>query len=329
MARTAYLCLLFFLLHCFVLVVSYNPLDIGAIRSCVRYQGSICDIDYFIPESVANLTAIKDAFIEGIINQNEAANNEECSHRLCKLLCAEEYPQCVEEEDKVNVILPETCTQFLNTCSGVEEHFCDFATVNLTLGQCKTIETLTAENNHSFKKCDRLETWTSDYITEWMFNYLKRVDEDVEITLQNIPMSEECQLKYIEFKCSSLGRCWDDGNRIELTTNKTDCLFIRNYCLSSSQKNFLKPELDCDSWPDDIQLATIPTALTDPPPPFSETTSPTSPTSTTSTSPSSIQFISLPTNTPITTIPSSTTIRHISSLLIILLVVLSLYHNFC
>ena len=235
MARTAYLCLLFFLLHCFVLVVSYNPLDIGAIRSCVRYQSSIngeCDdhIDYFIPESVANLTAIKDAFIKGVIMQNKVVNDKgNCSLRLRKLLCAGEYPQCIEGEEKVNVILPENCTQFLNTCSGVQEHYCDFATVNLTLGQCKTIETLTTENNHSFKQCDRLETWTSDYITEWMFNYLKKIDEDVEITLQNIEMSEECQLKYIEFKCSSLGRCWDNGNRIELTTNKTDCLFIRNW----------------------------------------------------------------------------------------------------
>ena len=43
---------------------------------------------------------------------------------------------------------------------------------------------------------DYIETWTSDWITEWMFNYLKKIDEYVESILQTISLNEKVNFKH-------------------------------------------------------------------------------------------------------------------------------------
>ena len=88
---------------------------------------------------------------------------------------------------------------------------------------------------------------------------------------------------------------------------------ISSHSLSSSERQFLDPELQCDLWPDDRQLPTSPTDITPEPTTNNNTVSLTS-----STSSPSLQASKTPDNSP-TSLQSTATSNSVSILLIIVL----------
>ena len=209
-----------------------NPLDIGSVKSCVSIQSTMCSsIDYLVPEPIANLAKV----IEEVINSTYArvspdAQSIDCKNGLLESLCNEQYPRCNLEDKSVNAQVPVNCTQRLSTCSSVEfaNGYCNFEIVNASLDQCKTVTELANKTGYVFKQCNRVPDLNNDYVTEWMFNYLVSIDQDLDEFLSLFQTSEQCTLDYIDFRCRSVGRCWDNGNRIELTRNQTDCMATRS-----------------------------------------------------------------------------------------------------
>ncbi len=209
-----------------------NPLDIGSVSSCVHINSTICPtIDYMVPESIANLTnVIEEVIASTYARISPAAQTPECSSGLLESLCNQQYPRCNFEEKLVNAQIALNCTQRLSTCTsaGLADAYCNFEIVNASLDQCKTIAELTNETGYVFKRCNRTSALDEDYVTKWMFNYLVSIDNDVDQILNLFPSSEQCTLDYIDFRCRSVGRCWDNGNRVELTRNQTDCMAVRS-----------------------------------------------------------------------------------------------------
>ena len=211
-----------------------NPLDIGGVYTCVVPNSTVCNISYPVPESISFLSEIKDAFIAGKIGQITETESKECRDGLTQILCSEEYPHCNENKSIVTVPIPTNCPNILNSCkSDFSSQYCDFTLSNNTsLGNCRSIQSHMSElTNYAFAECDQLGSkWLSNYVTEWMFHYLKRIDLKVRNVLQSTltNLNEECKLQYRMFMCSEIGRCWHQGERLELTVNKTDCLNLRN-----------------------------------------------------------------------------------------------------
>lgn len=211
-----------------------NPLDIGGVYTCVVPNSTVCNISYPVPESINFLSEIKDALIKGKIGQIRETESKECRDRLTQILCAEQYPQCMENRSIVTVPIPTDCSNMLTSCkSDFSSQYCDFTPSNISLGNCRPIQNRASElTNYDFAECNQLGLkWLSNYVTEWMFEYLKRTDSKVRDVLQSIlsNLNEECKLQYRMFMCNGIGRCWHQGDRIELTVNKTDCDNLRKH----------------------------------------------------------------------------------------------------
>ena len=202
-----------------------NPLDIGAVYSCVVPRSTACTINYSVPESISYLVSIKDAFINGTLSQMATTETSECLDGVRRILCLEEYPQCDSNNRTVSVQLPENCTQLLSSCS----KNCDFSVRNVSLGNCKTIMNYAVESNHTFSELSS-ELLSTLHVTEWMFRYMKKVDAEVHAVLQSqlfTSFNEECKNRYRIFKFGGIGQCWDQGNRIKLIVNQEDCTLFQ------------------------------------------------------------------------------------------------------
>ena len=229
---TAAICLSFVVLAVQSVPSAANPLDIGSASSCVSVFSPICMdfVDYLVPEPIANLTDAIDAFIE-IQHDNADPDDGDCAEGLLEALCNEQYPRCNQSDRTVSAQLAVNCTQRLGTCTVLRsfliDKYCNFEISNASLDQCKTISQLSEESGYVFSRCSSLPSWGEDYMTEWMFSYLTEIDKSVDEFLSGRGISEQCKLDYISFRCGSVGRCWDNGNRIELTQNQADCFAAR------------------------------------------------------------------------------------------------------
>ena len=211
-----------------------NPLDIGLTNSCVPFQSSVCsELDYLVPEPVANTSDIIDAYISGTLDRLGVSG--ECFNGLRDSLCAEAYPRCNQQEGTVNAMVIQNCTQVIGTCQPLQltDEYCSFSISHASLHQCKRIADFAENSGYVFKRCNSLLTWDTEYVTEWMFNYLVEIDKDLDNLFNQVPngINENCRIDYIGFRCRSVGRCWDNGNRIELTQNQGNCFSLLNNTL--------------------------------------------------------------------------------------------------
>lgn len=223
--------LVILVLSCLCSVLGYQAVDIGAVHSCVIAQSSACSISCTVPESVANLTEIKDAYINEMIRTQAQIEDESCLTGVRQLLCMGEYPCCNERESIVN-IPTRNCSQLLSTCTrDFTNEYCSFSLSNVALGECKKISEYALRISYTFTQCSSLGSdWlTSNYITEWSFFYLQKRDQQVNRELKSIGrLNDECLNKYRLFRCGSIGYCWDEGNRVKLLTNRNDCFYLRD-----------------------------------------------------------------------------------------------------
>lgn len=125
--------------------------------------------------------------------------------------------------------MEETCSEQV-----MESGSCDF-TVNATHGVCKKVSDFVEERNQPLTACNSImfinPLW---YVTEWMFDYLRNLDEELEAAsgdLRALINNEVCFQMFINFRCQSVGRCWDQGRRIEFSANatKSKCEQVKNW----------------------------------------------------------------------------------------------------
>ncbi len=239
-SRTKFVTLKFIILSCSVIVGivqavpnTVNPLDLGSVSSCVPIDSYRCGslVDYMVPEPVANLSNVIEEFIaRQYSSASPEAQDDDCTDALLEALCYEQYPSCNPVDGTVSTQVTANCTDRLGTCTSPQfyiDEYCTFQITNASLDQCKPLLQLAEENSYVFKRCNSTPFWVEAYVTEWMFNYLTKMDNDTDEFLREQPTTEECMADYINFRCGSVGRCWDNGKRVELIHNQTDCFGLR------------------------------------------------------------------------------------------------------
>ena len=201
-----------------------NPFDIGAAYGCALPQGdaNACSIDYQVPAAVAHhrIFAIRQGMVNGT-TASTSGEGTECRSAINEVQCAKHFPRCKSSEDSVSVVYsPEACSQVVDTCTDMvmDKGSCDF-TVNATQSTCKTVAQFVAESQIPLTACNKTAQDSNWYVTEWMFAYLRNIDEELTISyeegLKEI-ISMECFERFASFRCQSIGRCWDQGRRIEI-----------------------------------------------------------------------------------------------------------------
>lgn len=209
--------------------VQCNQVDIGAVHSCVPVNTTACSISYTVPEAIAALSSIKDAFIEETLTSKTQIEDASCISGIRELLCREEYPHCNEIEHSVTIHTP-NCTQLLSTCTrDLTSQFCPLSLTNATLGECRQVSSYATTSGYTFKQCHRLQSdWsTTTYVTEWTFPYLMKRDQQVNEEINSIgELNEECFNRYRTFRCGGIGIC--HGNRVNLQTSRDDCNYLIN-----------------------------------------------------------------------------------------------------
>ena len=245
---------------------TYNPLDIGAVYNCtIPANLTFCSINYPVPESVAALATVWEALIlneyKDYENRLESVN---CLAEVRELLCARYFPVCYLDEEVVNMLVPDEC---LPSCQTGES--CDFEfAANSSLGDCKPVSDYAKKYNYNFTVCG--DDAEKRYVTEWMFHYLRRQDQELE-TISNL-LQSLCLPDFFRFKCEEIGRCWNQGKRIELSQNRTACNRLRTFdCFDSHQLNVVEDELACEGYPDVTPLTTEATDITPSAPTYNNT----------------------------------------------------------
>lgn len=198
-----------------------NPFDIGESRACVQPRDlNVCNfLDYQVPASVAHhrMAAIRQGLVN---NTNTEGETTQCKSAITKIQCQKHFPRCVASEGRVTVdYSAETCNQVSDVCTEMimEQGSCDF-TVNASLGMCKSVSQFVAETQRPLTACNNTAAEDSNwYVTEWMFEYLSDIDEELNSFANGIEslIDSVCLEKYFSFRCRSIGRCWDQGKRIE------------------------------------------------------------------------------------------------------------------
>ena len=209
-----------------------NPLDIGAVYNCtVPTNLNFCSISYPVPEAVANLARVWEILakneyetVEELVPMDGELDPEspECLAEVRERLCAQYFPRCYLEEQVVNVEFSNE-PECLPSCqSNTKQQFCsvfEFRT-NSSLGACKPVSEYAKEYNYTFSICGH--DADKRYVTEWMFHHLRREDRELKKSASFLT-SEKCLEDYFNFKCEEIGRCWNQGERIELSKNMTEC----------------------------------------------------------------------------------------------------------
>lgn len=217
--------------------LSTNPFDLGEANACAQPQGiSVCNVDYEVPAAVAHQRVI--AIKQGLINESSTMTGGEvavCRTAITQVQCTRHFPRCYSSEGRVSVVYsPSTCSQVIDNCTEqvMEQGSCDF-TVNASSRMCKTVSEFVSESQQPLMACNKTaEIHPLWYVTEWMFVYLRDIDEELS-SLSGLDeiVDSLCLEKYFSFRCQSIGRCWDQGRRIESSPHNTQqtCQEILNW----------------------------------------------------------------------------------------------------
>ena len=217
-----------------------NPFDIGAAFECALPQGDAgaCTVDYEVPAAVANhrIFAIKQSMVN-VSTASTGGESSQCKSAINQVQCDRHFPRCTSSEGRVSVVYSsQACTQVQQDCSedAADKGSCEF-TVNATQSTCKTVAQFVAENQMPLTACNKTAQDSNWYVTEWMFAYLRDIDEQLTLSYQDgldEILDKECFERYAQFRCQSIGRCWgDQRQRIEIypSNTMTNCQDILNW----------------------------------------------------------------------------------------------------
>ena len=220
---------LLLVLHCVtsINITNDNPFDLGEANACVQPQGlSVCTIDYEVPAAIAHhrFATIKEGLVNHSISLVTGLENLPCRTAIAEVQCARHFPRCHSSEGRVSVAYSQdACLQVIDNCTDTveEQGSCDFTVNASSHGMCKTVSEFVSESGRPLLACNKTASsnplW---YVTEWMFAYLRDIDED-DLSSVSALLSPSCFEQYSRFRCQSIGRCWDQGRRIEFSSHNT------------------------------------------------------------------------------------------------------------
>ena len=206
--------------------------DGGLVGACVQLESSAeCLVDYPIPQSLAEIAPAIEKEISGQLIDQALYRSDDCTEAAREIMCAQRFPQCVQEEGEVQFSSLD-CEQRLravcdpavvNVLLGTR-NFCDLPNVTRPVGDCQSLEELEGEEEagqglqHCRQNMQRM-------VTPWMYDLMLYYDRRFTLIVEDLRSvaPEVCIERQAEFMCQLLGQCSEDGERIEILNTFEAC----------------------------------------------------------------------------------------------------------
>ena len=196
-------------------------------------------MNYQVPGVLAEprFVAIKESVIMAAytITKNEEQpghNSTLCAQAFLELECRNQFPRCEQDAQGVRSVIfsDRGCDKLMNQCSPslasrfAVEGYCSLNTT-VSLGQCKRTSEYTG-----YQFCNAVSGWQDWYITDWMHLYLQRNEQQISAFKVSIfGENPQCVQRFVQFSCTRVGRCWDQGKQAELIPSREDCNHVVNW----------------------------------------------------------------------------------------------------
>lgn len=221
--------------NCTSRIEEANEFDLGPVDTCERPPTNFChSVDYAVPTSIVNLTAILEKEIEADYLDHISQGSEECANALREITCALRFPRCSEDRQNVTLgaDLLDNCTKILSVCLNSESDksrlagFCNLSGTyplgDSVSGATDTCTPVTSYN-YSFQNCPVSSQWS---VTQWMYELLVYTDMRVSRESPGLESYHACWPNYVKYMCQRIGRCWSAHNgttRVEAINTVTSC----------------------------------------------------------------------------------------------------------
>ena len=208
--------------------------DGGAVDSCrlPAAELSVCGIDYLVPASLAEMAPAIEKEIEGLLADQALYRSEECKEAAQEVMCAQRFPECRERADgETEVQLTSLdCEQRLGErCSFsvlqvlLQRGFCALANATRPASGCRSLADMEAELTEPHLQHCRQDMQRE--VTPWMYDLLLFHDKRFGVFAEELQRaaSETCYQRQAQFTCQLLGRCSEDGERVEILNTFESC----------------------------------------------------------------------------------------------------------
>lgn len=228
-----------------VQVEQENVFDIGPLSSCKIPTATdlpICSkyINYPVPEVLLSEPTVNilENSIDGArqsAEDLEEAWNDQASALVCgsmveELECYEKFPACVNDSTRVSYVTENCETKLASSCSSFvfnirKDFYCGISKFIpegedniLPLDTCTKV----SSTSYNYKYCSNLNGWSDVYLTPWMNVSILNTEIDIE-SFTMLSNDQMCIDQYTELKCGEVGRCWNQGTRMEINSTQELC----------------------------------------------------------------------------------------------------------
>ena len=209
-----------------------NPYDMGPVDSCeMPASDGFCGLNYAIPSSVAKIAHIIEGEIEVVVNNTVDNYDEICAAAIGDLHCGQRFPRCSEDQQSVVFSLSkEDCLERLTSncptdLANAISHLCLSIDTTAPIGNCRPATEYSEAENYQFAHCP---VDSNMEITEWQYELLKIEDARLNGTSDYL-RTPACGQLYKKYICQYVGRCWNEGQRVQIVNTIQDCEAFVNW----------------------------------------------------------------------------------------------------
>ena len=211
------------------------------VDQCVEPSSSpVCGVDYAVPASLAAMADAIEMDIEGTYGGSgfELLHGTNCSRTAKRIACAQRFPRCVTREDgstqvqltslRCEEMLEESCW-IVDPDMMIQRGFCALQNSTQDLAGCKSVAERDAQApaDAALQHCTPSQQWQ---VTPWMYEQLKYYDAmyaGIERDVQ--ALYPGCTKPFANFTCQQVGRCSEDGERVEQINTYQICQSFINW----------------------------------------------------------------------------------------------------
>lgn len=207
-----------------------NAFDIGPIDECIvptPEQLPECHqyVDYAVPAALLATTSrsIKEKQVSGAVDRVP----DPCSELARRYQCRLQFPKCTDEGVQFTNDEAE-CTAALEMCSDgnmeyAYDHLCG-PSIEVSQSTCTSVSTVIPDTDY----CQQLSGWSDWYVTEWAAVLLREAERDIDGVNEFLSFQSDIQAAcvplYSQLRCGGVGKCWSQGNRLELNATREVCV---------------------------------------------------------------------------------------------------------
>ena len=236
---------------------SRTPVDLGVLHQCAHPQKTKIDmgvcsklVNYSVPSTLLHplslsntLLYISTTYFNTYSNkQFDGYDETECAEVVLKYMCSLYFPKCEAKSHQLKAeFLLNDCSQEIESkCSPTMRNalkaYSGICYINssttVLAAECKPSSEYTLRKGVGYCASE-VAGWSDVYLTDIMHVQLQQVEKLIEAnwhsfnqSLGNSGYAKSCTRAYARLACRSVGKCWDQGNRAEMTATKEDCEFF-------------------------------------------------------------------------------------------------------